>query len=114
MFPNKFSVYLHDTPTRSLFRKTKRSFSSGCIRLERPIDLAAYVLQGDLKWTRETVIAAVEAGENRIIRLPKPIPVHLLYWTAWINSTGVLRLRDDIYGRDKQLDRALNEHPPAG
>ncbi len=113
MFPNKFNVYLHDTPAKELFEKTKRTFSSGCIRIERPIDLAAYVLQSDPEWTRERIRETIDSGETQIVRLPESIPVHLLYWTAWVDSDGTVHFRDDIYGRDKRLDKALNEQPPS-
>lgn len=113
MFPNKFNVYLHDTPAQELFKKTKRTFSSGCIRIERPIDLAAYLLQSDPEWTREKIREAIDSGETQIVRLPESIPVHLLYWTAWVDSDGTVHFHDDIYGRDKRLDKALNKRPPS-
>ncbi len=112
MFPNKFSVYLHDTPSQTLFQKTKRSFSSGCIRIEKPVDMAAYLLQTDSEWTRENIHAAIDSGETQIVRIGDPVPVHLLYWTAWVDSDGTVHFRDDIYGRDRGLGRALNQKPP--
>jgi murein L,D-transpeptidase YcbB/YkuD len=112
MFPNKFSVYLHDTPARALFEQTKRSFSSGCIRIERPIELAEYLLKDDPEWTREKIIEAIDDRETQILRIPKPIDVHILYWTAWVDQDGTVHFRDDIYGRDKPLDEALAETPP--
>lgn len=111
MFPNRFAVYLHDTPSRYMFQKNQRDFSSGCIRIEKPIDLAAYVLAGDPKWTREKVLSAIESGESRIVWLPEPIPVHVLYWTAWVDGEGAVQFRRDIYGRDGPLDQALEEGP---
>jgi murein L,D-transpeptidase YcbB/YkuD len=111
MFPNKFAVYLHDTPSRHMFKRNRRDFSSGCIRVEGPIDLAAYVLRGDPEWTREEILAAIESGENRIVWLPEPIPVHVLYWTAWVDPQGALHFRRDVYDRDGPLDRALGEGP---
>jgi murein L,D-transpeptidase YcbB/YkuD len=113
MFPNRFNVYLHDTPSRELFKKTTRTFSSGCIRIEKPIDLAEYLLRGDSKWTREAILAAIDRQAERTIRLPEPIPLHLLYWTAWVDERGVVQFRDDIYGRDKRLAVALQERPPS-
>ncbi len=111
MFPNKFAVYLHDTPARTLFERSRRDFSSGCIRVERPIDLAAYVLRGDPKWTRDKIVSAIETRRNRIVWLPEPIPVHVLYWTAWVDRKGTLCFRSDVYGRDGPLDAALRERP---
>ena len=107
MFPNKFNVYLHGTPSQQLFAKTTRAFSSGCIRLEKPIDLAAYVLQKDPKWTEERIQAAIQENVEQTVQLPEPIPVHLLYWTVWVDGDGSLQFREDIYGRDTLLDRAL-------
>ena len=112
MFPNKFNVYFHDTPSQELFAKTKRSFSSGCIRIERPIELAEYLLRGDPQWTREKLLAAIKTGAEQTVRLPEPIPVHLLYWTAWADEDGSIHFRDDIYGRDRRLDLALGEAVP--
>lgn len=87
IFPNKFSVYLHDTPSRSLFQETKRDFSSGCIRVERPIDLAVYLLGDDKVWTRERIEETINTGETKRVKLQRPIPVHLQYWTAWRRSS---------------------------
>ncbi|NIS47358.1 MAG: L,D-transpeptidase family protein [candidate division Zixibacteria bacterium] len=111
MFPNQFNVYLHDTPARELFQKTVRGFSSGCIRIEKPLELAEYVLRGDPKWGREQIIAASDKHLEQTVRLPEPIPVHLLYWTAWVGEDGIIHFRKDIYGRDKPLDEALREAP---
>jgi len=111
MFPNKFAVYLHDTPSRNMFKRNQRDFSSGCIRVEGPIDLAVYVLRGDPEWTREEALSVIDSGESRIVWLPEPIPVHVLYWTAWVDREGTLHFRPDVYGRDGPLDRALGEGP---
>jgi len=114
IFPNEFSIYLHDTPARTLFNKTKRTFSSGCIRIEKPMELAAYLLTDNSKWTYEKLTAAVDSKKTRTILLPDPINIHILYWTAWVDKNGIVNFRDDIYGRDRQLNIALNEkiHSP--
>ncbi len=112
MFPNKFDVYLHDTPSRELFAKTVRTFSSGCIRIEKPIELAEYLLAGDPKWTRAAILAAIDKRVEQTVRLAEPMPIHLLYWTAWADEDGSIRFRNDIYGRDRLLDEALREEPP--
>jgi murein L,D-transpeptidase YcbB/YkuD len=112
MFPNRFSVYLHDTPAKGLFDETRRTFSSGCVRVERPMDLADFVLDGDPLWTRDALQAAIESGETRTMRLPKPLPVHILYWTAWIDEEGRIQFRKDVYGRDKELREALKRPAP--
>jgi murein L,D-transpeptidase YcbB/YkuD len=112
MFPNKFNVYLHDTPARELFAKTERNFSSGCIRIEKPIALAEFVLRGDPAWSRENIIAAIDKRTEQTVPLPKPIPVHLLYWTAWVDEEGTVHFRRDIYGRDDILREALSAFSP--
>jgi murein L,D-transpeptidase YcbB/YkuD len=114
IFPNEFSIYLHDTPARELFNKTKRTFSSGCIRIEKPMELAAYLLTDNSKWTYEKLTAAVSSKKTRTILLSDPMNIHILYWTAWVDKDGTVNFREDIYGRDRQLNIALNEklHTP--
>lgn len=111
MFPNRFSVYLHDTPQQGLFQKTVRIFSSGCIRVEQPLALAAYVLQDNPDWNLEKIETVIASGNNRTIFLKFSIPVHLLYWTAWVEPDGTIHFREDVYERDQLLDRALKEVP---
>jgi len=112
MFPNQFAVYLHDTPNRSLFKRVQRDFSSGCIRVEAPLPLADFVLAGDQRWPPIALTEAIEKGETRTIWLNHPVPVHLLYMTAWADETGVIQFRSDIYDRDRDLDRALSRRRP--
>lgn len=112
MFPNQFNVYLHDTPARELFKRAERGFSSGCIRIEKPLQLAEYVLQGDPRWTSQAIRAALDRRVEQTVRLPEPVPVHLLYWTAWATRDGTIHFRGDIYGRDTPLAEALREAPP--
>jgi murein L,D-transpeptidase YcbB/YkuD len=112
MFPNEFDIYLHDTPADHLFNKAERDFSHGCIRLEKPVELAALLLKGDPKWTPEALQAAIDSGENKTITLERPIPVHILYWTAWVEPNGTVQFRKDIYGHDDQLEQALAQEPP--
>jgi murein L,D-transpeptidase YcbB/YkuD len=111
MFPNRFNVYLHDTPARSLFEEPSRGFSHGCIRLEKPLALASALLapQG---WTSAEVAEAVDAGTSRRVSLEVPVPVHVLYWTAWVDAAGTMQFRDDVYGRDDAVRRALAAPPP--
>jgi len=106
VFPNPFDVYMHDTPARELFAQSARSFSSGCIRLERPIDLAVRLLEGTA-WTRSALEAALEQEEDLPVTLPRPVRVYLEYWTAWADETTV-HFRADIYGRDRDLTAALS------
>ncbi len=112
MFPNKFNVYLHDTPSRDLFEHNVRAFSSGCIRLEKPIDLAEYLLRGYPEWTRPAILGAIEKVEEQTVRLLEPIPVHMLYCTAWVEDTGEIHFRRDIYDRDRAVADALMSLPP--
>jgi L,D-transpeptidase YcbB len=109
MFPNPYHVYLHDTPSRELFAKTERAFSSGCIRLEKPLELAEYLLRDDPRWPRPKILAAIGRGGEQVVHLPTNIPVHLLYWTAWVNEDGLVHFRKDIYERDSVLDKVLRE-----
>jgi murein L,D-transpeptidase YcbB/YkuD len=113
MFPNSYHVYLHDTPSRELFAKTERAFSSGCIRLEKPIELAEYLLRNDPRWSRQKILATIARGAEQVVHLPTTVPVHLLYWTAWVDAQGRINFRKDIYERDKVLDTALRESFPA-
>ncbi len=110
--PNRFGVYMHDTPARELFFKSVRTFSHGCIRIEKPVDLAEYLLQGDPDWTREKILTAIKEGKEKWIRLPQPESIHVLYLTAWVDEQGVLQFRNDVYGRDERLVRALGKGPP--
>jgi murein L,D-transpeptidase YcbB/YkuD len=107
MFPNKHSVYLHDTSDPQLFRKERRGYSHGCIRIEKPMDMAEFVMRGSKEWSREKVAAVLKTKETTVAYLPKPIPVHILYFTAWGNGDGTVHFLEDIYRRDERLDRAL-------
>ncbi|MGA1839792.1 MAG: L,D-transpeptidase family protein [bacterium] len=109
LFPNKFEVHLHDTPSQILFEKNSRTFSSGCIRIEKPIDLAEYLLQEDPEWTRKKIVTAINKNVERVIRIPSPIQIHLIYWTAWANEDLSMQFRKDIYGRDELLGRLFRE-----
>jgi murein L,D-transpeptidase YcbB/YkuD len=101
MFPNACEIYLHDTPSRHLFGRTRRDFSHGCIRIEKPIDLAAYLLQNKDSWTRKKILAEIRKEKRQVIMLPDPIDVHIFYGTAWIDQEGNLQFRDDIYRIDE-------------
>lgn len=107
MFPNPFSIYLHDTPAKSLFQKAERDFSHGCIRVEQPTSLAAAVLAGTPGWSAERIAATIASGRRTVVTLANPIPVHISYLTAWVNKDGTVHFRKDIYGRDAELAGAL-------
>jgi murein L,D-transpeptidase YcbB/YkuD len=112
MFPNQFDIYLHDTPADHLFAKAERDFSHGCIRLEKPLDLADYLLKDDPKWTPEAIRAAIATGEQKTVSIPRPLPVHILYFTAWVEEDGTVEFRPDVYGADEKLIQALAKEPP--
>ena len=107
MFPNRFNVYMHDTPARALFERNTRSFSHGCIRVERPEELGAVVLGQQPDWSLDQIHAAIASGQRRIVTLVEPLPVHITYLTAWVNKDGSVHFRDDVYGRDALLAAAL-------
>ena len=99
-FPNRFGVYLHDTSSRSLFDRAVRALSHGCVRIERPADLAAWALRDDPRWTPEAIQDALDSGREKVVALPEPIPVHIAYWTAWVDDRGTLRFGPDVYDQD--------------
>ncbi|NJD31348.1 MAG: murein L,D-transpeptidase [Gammaproteobacteria bacterium] len=108
MFPNKYSVYLHDTPTKNLFDKDERTFSSGCIRVQKAFELAELVLNDPERWNQKTMAEVVATGEMKTVNLARPVPVLLLYWTAQPTPDGQIIFRNDIYGRDPPLLAALD------
>lgn len=108
LFPNKYNVYLHDTPGRAMFAKSGRSFSHGCIRVKDPLKLAALILGNRLGWDRAKVDAAVASGKTQTVALPKPLPVLILYWTVDPSPSGGAVFHKDIYGRDARVLKALN------
>ncbi len=106
MFPNEFNIYLHDTPSKSKFDATSRFFSHGCIRVQNPMKLAEVIL-ADQGISREEIDKIVRSGKRRIVTLENPLPVHIVYLTAWVNKDGSVHYRPDVYGRDAVLDEAL-------
>ena len=108
MFPNQYSVYLHDTPSKSLFDKDERTFSSGCIRVQKAFELAELVLADSSRWNQATMAEAVAAKATKTVNLATPVPVLLLYWTAQPTPDGQVIFRNDIYGRDPPTLAALN------
>ncbi|HCA11857.1 MAG TPA: peptidoglycan-binding protein, partial [Marinobacter adhaerens] len=103
MFPNQYDVYLHDTPGRGLFSRAERSFSSGCIRVEQPFDLAERLLASAPDWSREKIDRVVSEAQPQTVVLPEPVPVHIQYWTSWVDNEGRLQFRNDLYNRDARL-----------
>jgi murein L,D-transpeptidase YcbB/YkuD len=111
MFPNSYAVYIHDTPAKRLFEKEIRTFSHGCIRLEKPFELAEYLLQDFPKWDLAALEEAttLEEYNNHRINLPNPLPVYVLYWTAWMDHQEHVHFREDIYQRDQAVWQALKQ-----
>jgi murein L,D-transpeptidase YcbB/YkuD len=107
MFPNQFDVYLHDTTQKGLFQRSKRMFSHGCIRVERPYDLGEWVLKDDPGWSKTKLLTEIKKGKRQVVNLPKPIPVYVIYLTAWFDTRGHIHFRDDIYDYDKNLEKVL-------
>ena len=99
MLPNKYSVYLHDTPAHALFDRRGRAFSHGCVRLEEPLELAKYVLREDPEWTEAAIREAMHSGVEQEVKLKRPIPVHIVYFTVWIDDAGQPQYFDDVYRR---------------
>ncbi|MEO1749213.1 MAG: L,D-transpeptidase family protein, partial [Pseudomonadota bacterium] len=107
MFPNKFSVYLHDTPSRQLFARTGRAFSSGCIRVNKPLDFAAILFGMDQNMSRARVDSIIDTKRTTRVNLETPVPVHLAYFTVWVNESGVPSFFADVYERDALVSRLL-------
>jgi murein L,D-transpeptidase YcbB/YkuD len=107
LFPNPYSVYLHDTPADNLFRRHGRAFSHGCVRVEEPHVLAAYLLRDQPQWTPARIAAAMHAGSEKAVALAAPLPVHLAYFTAWVEADGSTRFLADIYGHDRRHAAAV-------
>ena len=108
MFPNPYLVYLHDTPSQALFDRAERTFSSGCVRVERVLELTELVLDDRERWNQESIARVLDDGQTRNVTLRKKIPVLLAYWTAWVDPQGRTNFRRDIYGQDAQWAKALD------
>ena len=102
LFPNPFDVYLHDTPENKLFSRQSRAFSHGCMRVEEPEALAQYVLKDQPEWDIDRIGAAMHSGVERYVRLNQKIPVHVVYFTTWVDEAGGVHFQPDIYGYDKR------------
>jgi murein L,D-transpeptidase YcbB/YkuD len=107
LFPNSYNIYLHDTPAKSLFEKSSRAFSHGCIRLGEPEKLANYLLRDDPQWTEKKIYAAMHAGVEKYVTLKDPVPVYIGYMTAFVDNEGRVNFRDDVYKRDDALQKTL-------
>ena len=108
IFPNEHSIFLHDTPSRELFSPDQRTFSSGCIRIERPLELAGKLLDGQDDWTAANIDKTVAAGASETVFLRQPVPVVIVYWTVSVGASGDLRYANDVYHLDARLLKALD------
>jgi len=103
LFPNSYSIYLHDTPSKGLFGQTTRAFSHGCIRIAEPEKMANWALRFNPEWTPEKIKEAMNASKEKTVTINKPIPVFVGYFTCWVDSNGKLNFRNDLYGHDQKL-----------
>lgn len=106
IFPNTFNVYLHGTNSPGLFNKTVRAYSHGCIRIEYPVKLAQFLLKDQPQWTEADIDSAMNGGHEKWVAV-KGTPVHIVYFTAWVDATGKMQFRDDIYGLDRAMEQTM-------
>ena len=106
IFPNRFSVYLHDTNHRDYFEKNDRSISSGCVRVENPLELTEYLLNDEVNWSLEKITETLQNERTKFVKIKKEVSFHLLYWTAWSENNKLI-FRDDIYNLDANLYNQL-------
>ena len=120
MFPNQFAIYLHDTPTRNLFYRRKRTLSHGCVWVKKPVELADYVLEGQEGWDGMKIRQAMltthsvdgaRSGDDRSVTLVRPVPVYLVYLTAFVRD-GILNFRPDPYGKDREAMARVGKLSP--
>jgi murein L,D-transpeptidase YcbB/YkuD len=111
LFPNSHSIYLHDTPSKSLFNESTRAFSHGCIRVAEPKKLALYLLRNDGNWNEASITAAMNSGKEKTVTLKKTVPVFIAYFTTWVNRDGQINFRKDVYDRDSRLAKLILEKP---
>ncbi|MBC7411765.1 MAG: L,D-transpeptidase family protein [Bacteroidia bacterium] len=102
-FPNSFDIYLHDTPSKNLFNDTRRAFSHGCIRVANPQKLATYLLVNNPDWNTKRINKILKTDDETFIKLTTPIPIYIVYITSWVDNTGQLNFRNDVYNLDKKL-----------
>jgi murein L,D-transpeptidase YcbB/YkuD len=107
IFPNSNDIYLHDTPSKSIFQREYRAFSHGCINLEKAKELAAVILEDDSDWPLERINEAMRGEKETVCILKKKIPIHIGYFTAWVTDSGEISFYKDIYSRDDCLIELL-------
>jgi murein L,D-transpeptidase YcbB/YkuD len=111
LFPNSYSIYMHDTPARSAFEREQRAASHGCIRLSNAGALARFLLRNDPEWPPDRIREAMASGRESFVKLAQPWPVEIVYFTAWVDPGGILQFRDDVYGHDATLAGELFAAP---
>jgi len=109
MFPNKFNVYLHDTPTKNLFGRDRRAFSHGCVRIQNPYDFAYKLLEKQTPDPEGAFAAWLKTGKEQYVNLAQPVPIYLTYRTAYFGVASEPSYYPDIYGRDKEVFKALSK-----
>jgi murein L,D-transpeptidase YcbB/YkuD len=107
LFPNRYDIYFHDTKAKDIFKSNKRAVSHGCIRLADAEKMSNYLLRGTAGWTPEKVSAAMKSGREQYVKLDRPVPVAITYLTAWVDDSGQLQFREDIYGHDKRISQMM-------
>jgi murein L,D-transpeptidase YcbB/YkuD len=107
LFPNRFDIYFHDTYAKEIFNSSKRAVSHGCIRLADAEKLATYLLRNNNTWTQEKIVAAMNSGKEQMAKPNPPMPVMITYYTAWVDETGQLNFRDDVYSNDKKVAQMM-------
>ncbi|UKJ05784.1 L,D-transpeptidase family protein [Solitalea lacus] len=107
LFPNTYNIYLHDTPSKSLFKEDQRAFSHGCIRVSEPKKLAELLLKDDNTWTSDKITEAMNANQELYVTLKKSVPVYIGYFTAFVDHNGLLNFRKDVYKKDNRLEEML-------
>jgi murein L,D-transpeptidase YcbB/YkuD len=103
VFPNSYNIYLHDTPSKSLFNADKRAFSHGCIRVSEPLTLALYLLRNDTTWNENKLLTEMNSMQEKYLTLKNRVPVYIIYLTSFVDENGEINFRDDIYNRDEKL-----------
>lgn len=107
LFPNSYNIYLHDSPAKSLFNESTRAFSHGCVRVAEPEKLARFLLQEDSIWTEDAIFKAMHSGKEKYVTLQKTVPVFITYFTAFVDRSGKINFRKDIYDRDERLAKMI-------
>jgi len=111
LFPNSYDIYFHDTPSKSLFAKNKRAFSHGCIRLSDPLRMAKYLLRDQPEWDAAKIEDSMNSDKEKFVKIRKPVPVLITYYTAWVDEQGDLNFRGDIYGHDAEINKKMFINP---